>query len=314
MKLGRSYNEGTLRRTYVPNCQMVRQSGEAQPGNPASPKRLVVRYIAPSDRTTGAAVTLISHMARFTVRSQLVLVALLSSASAVSTAQPIPPLPPPRPSEAPSPSVAPAAEVPTAAPEGGAPGQATLEPSTCPLQLRGSGFEVEATEDPKSANEGCRIDTPVRLKAVPVPSRPGAMVRLRDQPVVACRFARNFGQWLGELVAPVVVGTLNTELKSVQTGPGFECRNRNGAVKGKLSAHAEGLAIDITAFELANGSNLRIKPEGATPPNPALTALRTAACGWFTTVLGPGSDAAHADHLHLDVQQHGSSDRYRICQ
>ena len=42
--------------------------------------------------------------------------------------------------------------------------------------------------------------------------------------------------------------------------------------------------------------------------------IRVAACGWFTTVLGPGSDAAHAEHLHVDILQHGSSDRYRICQ
>jgi len=43
-------------------------------------------------------------------------------------------------------------------------------------------------------------------------------------------------------------------------------------------------------------------------------AARTAACGWFTTVLGPGSDAAHTDHLHVDTTLHGTSDRYRICQ
>ena len=43
-------------------------------------------------------------------------------------------------------------------------------------------------------------------------------------------------------------------------------------------------------------------------------ALRIAACGWFTTILGPGSDEAHHDHLHVDIEQHGSSDRYRICQ
>jgi hypothetical protein len=44
----------------------------------------------------------------------------------------------------------------------------------------------------------------------------------------------------------------------VQTGPGFECRNRNRAAAGKLSAHAEGLAIDISVFELANGTLLRV--------------------------------------------------------
>jgi len=43
-------------------------------------------------------------------------------------------------------------------------------------------------------------------------------------------------------------------------------------------------------------------------------AIRIAACGWFTTVLGPGSDEAHTDHMHVDILQHGSSDRFRICQ
>ncbi|MGF9761266.1 extensin family protein [Microvirga sp. 0TCS3.31] len=189
-----------------------------------------------------------------------------------------------------------------------------VEPDSCLTKLKAVGFDIDVAEQPSTANELCRIDVPVRLKAVPVGSRPGTVVRLGAQPILACRFADRFGHWVGDLVAPVVVGSLDTELKSIQTGPGFECRNRNGAATGKLSAHAEGLAIDIAAFELANGSTLRVKADGETPPNPALAALRTAACGWFTTILGPGSDAAHADHLHVDVQQHGSSDRYRICQ
>ena len=45
-----------------------------------------------------------------------------------------------------------------------------------------------------------------------------------------------------------------------------------------------------------------------------INAVRQAACGWFTTILGPGSDASHGDHLHVDLQMHGASDRYRICQ
>jgi hypothetical protein len=112
----------------------------------------------------------------------------------------------------------------------------------------------------------------------------------------------------------VVAGTLGKELKSVRTGPGFECRYRNRATTGKLSAHAEGLAVDIAGFDLADGSAVRVEPDGDNGPNPALAAVRTAACGWFTTVLGPGSDAAHQDHLHVDIIRHGSSDRYRICE
>jgi hypothetical protein len=153
----------------------------------------------------------------------------------------------------------------------------------------------------------------VRLKAVPVPTRNESIVRLTDQPILACRFAGPFGRWIGDLVAPLIAGIKGTELRTVRTGPGFECRNRNRATTGKLSAHAQGLAIDIAGFELANGTSLPIKPASDTAPDPALTALRTAACGWFTTILGPGSDEAHHDHLHVDLEQHGSSDRYRIC-
>lgn len=250
------------------------------------------------------------------MRFGLMLATIVVLGADAGMAQTMPPLPPSRPSDAPAPASPRArpAETPRAAPQEDVPTPAVAEPSPCLTQLKATGFEVEVAEHPTASNELCRIEAPVRLKAVPVPSRPGAMVRLGDQPILACRFADSFGRWLGDLVAPVVAGTLNTELRGVRTGPGFECRNRNGAATGKLSAHAEGLAIDIVGFELASGSTLRIQPESDAPPNPALAALRTAACGWFTTVLGPGSDAAHANHLHVDVQQHGSSNRYRICQ
>ncbi len=222
------------------------------------------------------------------------------------------PLPPPRPVEAPS-VAAPSPPQPQSPPVADAP-PPNPEADLCLSGLRAAGFEIEPAEPPKAANELCRIETPVRLKAVPVPTRPETAVRLTDQPVMACRFAGPLGHWIGDLVAPLVAGIKGTELRAIRTGPGFECRNRNGAATGKLSSHAEGLAIDIAGFELANGSTLRIKPDAGAPPDPALAALRTAACGWFTTILGPGSDAAHHDHLHVDIEQHGSSDRYRICQ
>jgi hypothetical protein len=42
--------------------------------------------------------------------------------------------------------------------------------------------------------------------------------------------------------------------------------------------------------------------------------LRTSACGYFTTVLGPGSNEAHKNHFHFDLALHGRSDNYRICE
>jgi hypothetical protein len=229
-------------------------------------------------------------------------------------AQPKPPLPPRRPTETPSPTQPSLQQPETPVPVPKADTPPAQAADICLADLKAAGFDVEAAEPPQVSNELCRIDTPVRLKAVPVPTKHETVIRLTEQPILACRFAGPLGRWIGELVAPLVTGIKGTELKAVRTGPGFECRNRNRAASGKLSAHAEGLAIDIAGFELANGSTLKIKPEAGATPDLALAALRTAACGWFTTILGPGTDEAHQDHLHLDIQKHGSSDRYRICQ
>lgn len=243
-----------------------------------------------------------------------VIAAALMLAAQVALAQSVAPLPPPRPVEVPSPAKTPAPprEAPLGPNVDAPPNSANAD--SCVQSLRAAGFEIEPAEQPKSSNDLCRIEAPVRLKRVPVPAEPATAVRLTDEPVLACRFAGPFGRWIGDLVAPLIVGAKGAELRAVRTGPGYECRNRNGAATGKLSAHAAGLAIDIAAFELANGSTLRIKPESHDGPDPALSSLRTAACGWFTTILGPGSDEAHHDHLHVDIEQHGSSDRYRICQ
>lgn len=45
---------------------------------------------------------------------------------------------------------------------------------------------------------------------------------------------------------------------------------------------------------------------------PLREAIKKGACNRFTTVLGPGSDSSHKDHLHLDMRQRPRG--YRICQ
>jgi len=60
------------------------------------------------------------------------------------------------------------------------------------------------------------------------------------------------------------------------------------------------------------GQHVVLQPAGEVAE--AFRAVRTAACGWFTTVLGPGADSFHANNMHLDIEQHGSSGSYRICE
>src|SRR6202023_1761330 len=229
-------------------------------------------------------------------------------ASSASTAASPPLPPPPRPAEAPS----------HPAPNALAPAEQTTRAPTidqaCLDRLSAAGIEFEQVTLPAALNPKCAIATPVRLKAVKLPPRWRTSIRLPEEPTLSCRFGERFGHWLRDLVAPLMAGEFAVELKSVRTGPGYECRNRNRAETGKISAHASGLAVDVASFQLANGRTLAIKPDGDEHLRSTVNAIRVAACGWFTTVLGPGSDAAHADHMHVDILQHGSSDSYRICQ
>ncbi len=69
-----------------------------------------------------------------------------------------------------------------------------------------------------------------------------------------------------------------------------------------MSEHGRGRAVDIGAAILADGSTIEVLRDW---PDPALRDMREAACLAFSTVLGPGSDAFHDDHLHLDTARRG---------
>ena len=184
----------------------------------------------------------------------------------------------------------------------------------CLARLRAADVRFDIPTMPVASKAACTIEVPVRLKSVAGQERGITEVHLPEEPVVSCLFAERLTAWLGNLVAPLIAGRMSTDLRAVRTGPGYECRNRNGATNGKLSAHAEGKAIDISGFELSSGKFIPIKPDGDETMRNVVDTVRTAACGWFTTVLGPGADAAHTDHLHIDMAPHGTSDHYRICQ
>jgi hypothetical protein len=227
-----------------------------------------------------------------------------------------PPLPPHRPPELgsvperPSPPALAPAPAPSVAPAP-APAPVAEQPRTCTARLQALGYDLKPAPPPAAHQAACHIDEPVALASIRVGEAPP--IRIEGGPVVDCRLAEAVGEWVSRIADPVLSRAMGARLIALRDVGGFECRNRNRRPDGKMSAHAQGLAIDIGAFEFANGSLLRVKDPGPLGAD-AFAALRHAACGWFLTVLGPGSDASHASHLHLDLQLHGSSDRYRICQ
>ncbi len=178
------------------------------------------------------------------------------------------------------------------------------------LKLAGVAFSLVATP----ANTGaCGIDEAVTIRSMNVSRR---QVSFADQPLLNCRFALQFTRWVSESAVPLVLGKMNTEILNVSTGPGYECRGRNGDSSAKLSEHAYGNAVDVTVIATVDGRKIGIAEalNSSSPFYDVLRGLRTTACGYFTTVIGPGANEAHKDHFHFDMGRHGNSDRYRICQ
>ena len=60
-------------------------------------------------------------------------------------------------------------------------------------------------------------------------------------------------------------------------------------------------ALDIAQFTLADGTTVDVKPDPGEKAAAVFAKVRSAACGPFKTVLGPGSNADHALHLHFDL-------------
>ena len=232
--------------------------------------------------------------------------ALIVAARAGVAMEQQPPLPPPRPAE---PAPAPAEDagsqpVRRMGPEAAGP--------ACLAQLVASGARVEAATAPAPTGEGCGIASPIRLSSVTVAG--GDVVSLPDRPILECEFAAVLADYIQLIVAPLGEALLRAKVASIETGPGYDCRTQDRVVGAKISAHAKGLAVDFVAIAFADKRRLLVERPTGADEAAYFRAVRTAACGWFTTVLGPGADSFHANNMHMDIEKHGSSGSYRICE
>jgi hypothetical protein len=215
-----------------------------------------------------------------------------------------PPLPPPRPPELATPAKPSEPPPPPPAPKAEA-------ASTCLAQLIADGASAEAATAPPASAEGCGIAEPVRLSSI---TGEGGTVSLPDHPLIACEFASVLADYVRLIVAPLGEATLHAGVAAIETGPGYDCRTQDRIAGARISAHAKGLAVDFMAITLADKRRILVERQTGADEASYFRAIRTAACGWFTTVLGPGSDAYHANNMHMDIEPHGSSGSYRICQ
>jgi hypothetical protein len=147
----------------------------------------------------------------------------------------------------------------------------------------------------------------VRLDRVLMPDR--TEVAVSPPPALLCSMAEAVAQWIRTEVGPAAA-ELGAPLAVVTDLASYECRGRNNIRGAKLSEHGKGNAIDIGAVKLGNGALFALTDPLVSKP--FRERMRTQACARFTTVLGPGSDGYHEEHVHLDLAER--SHGYRICQ
>ena len=168
------------------------------------------------------------------------------------------------------------------------------EEIACRERLEALGVVFEDRKAEHDAAVGCSVPYPVVVKKL------GAALDVEPAAELNCPMAEALAKFMQDVVAPAAKDAFGVEPKSVAQASAFVCRPRHDG--GKLSEHAFGNALDIAGFALADGTRVEVGPAPPGGQAKFLAAVRSAACGPFRTVLGPGSDPDHERHLHLDLE------------
>jgi hypothetical protein len=218
-------------------------------------------------------------------------------------------LPRPRPADAPTAEPEePAKE--TAKP--GKPGEQTTpasqppQPSACRLALTNAVAIAPSVPDIRGAG-GCGGEDLVRLEAIVLPDK--RQVSVKPAAILRCAMASALADWIRTDIAPLAA-SFGSTVSDLDNFDSFECRGRNRIVGARLSEHGRANALDVRAFKLADGRSISLTDR--TVSRELRETVLHSVCARFSTVLGPGSDWYHEDHIHLDLMERRN--HYRICQ
>jgi hypothetical protein len=220
------------------------------------------------------------------------------------------PLPRPRPSAAPA-EETPAAAKPAEQDQPGTPAaQASPapapQPSACRLALTEEIAIAPSIPDIQGPG-GCGGTDLVKLEAVVLPGK--HRVAVTPAATLRCSMATAIADWVRTDLVPLTE-KLGSEPGMLDNFDSYECRGFNRVPGAHLSEHGHANALDVRGLKLADGRTISLTDR--TVSRELREAILHSVCARFTTVLGPGSDWYHEDHIHLDLMERRND--YRICQ
>jgi hypothetical protein len=194
------------------------------------------------------------------------------------------------------------------------------------VALEQGAIELPPDGAPESADRGVR--EPYGTQAYPPQAAPlprlgpaqgnsvAALGPVAVKPVatLACPIVSALDRWLADSVQPAAMRWFGQRVVEIKQISAYSCRGMNGNPHAHISEHAFGNALDIAAFTLADGRRISVKDgwKGMPEEQGFLRDVQASACRHFTTVLAPGSNVYHYNHIHVDLMRRAS--RRQICE
>jgi Extensin-like protein C-terminus len=159
-------------------------------------------------------------------------------------------------------------------------------------------------------------------RAEPVPLGPprapmvtaAGQVEVKPAATLACPIVSALDKWIAAAVQPAALRWFRQPAVEIKQISAYSCRGMNGDPNAHISEHAFGNALDIAEFQLADGHKISVQYgwRGTPEEQGFLHDVQLAACEEFTTVLAPGANVYHYNHIHVDLMRRASG--RRICQ
>jgi hypothetical protein len=139
-------------------------------------------------------------------------------------------------------------------------------------------------------------------------------VVVKPTATLTCPLVAALDQWITTAVQPAALRWFHQPVVEIKQISAYSCRGMNGNPNAHISEHAFGNALDISTFVLADGHKVTVQFGWYGPPEEQgfLHDVQLAACNEFSTVLAPGANIDHYNHIHVDLMRRYSS--RRICQ
>jgi hypothetical protein len=181
-------------------------------------------------------------------------------------------------------------------------------PSACRLRLTPERA-IAPSIDPIEGPGECGGTDMVRLEAVVLAD--SSRVEISPPAVLRCTMAEAIADWVREDLADLAMQNLDSGVRVIRNFASYHCRSRNNIFGALMSEHGRGNALDIRAITLANGKT--VDPTDPQVSRDFREGWKKSVCNRFSTVLGPGSDGFHENHIHVDLMQRRNGYR-AMCQ